>query len=70
MNPSLKEIGDQAAAEAERQAIRWALQATRGNKSAAARLLRVDYKTLHLKMKHYGIEARGWRVVTCRSSSG
>ena len=61
MQPSLKEIGDQAAAEAERQAIRLALQATQGNKSAAARLLRVDYKTLHLKMKHHAIEAREFR---------
>ena len=61
MHPSLKEIGDQAAAEAERKAIRLALQATQGNKSAAARLLRVDYKTLHLKMKHYAIEAREFR---------
>ncbi|PYQ06202.1 MAG: hypothetical protein DMF83_12935 [Acidobacteria bacterium] len=61
MHPSLKEIGDQAAAEAERQAIRVALQVTQGNKNAAARLLRVDYKTLHLKMKHYAIEAREFR---------
>ena len=36
-----------------------ALQATQGNKSAAARLLRVDYKTLHLKMKHYAPSRRG-----------
>jgi len=48
--------------EAERQAIRLALQATRGNKSEAARFLRVDYKTLHLKIKHYGIEAREFRL--------
>jgi len=60
--PSLKEIADRAAAEAERQAIRLALQATRGNKSEAARLLRVDYKTLYLKMKRYGIEAEEFRV--------
>jgi len=57
----LKEIGDRASAEAERQAIRLALQATHGNKSEAARLLRVDYKTLHLKMKRYGIDAREFR---------
>ena len=37
--------------------IRLALQATRGNKSEAARLLRTDYKTLHLKMKQHGIDA-------------
>ena len=60
--PSLREIAARAAAEAERQAIRLALRATRGNKSEAARLLRVDYKTLHLKMKHYGIEAGEFRV--------
>jgi two-component system nitrogen regulation response regulator GlnG len=59
---SLKEIGDRAAAEAQRQAIDVALHATRGNKSEAARLLRVDYKTLHLKMKRYGIEARQFRA--------
>ena len=58
----MKDIADRAAAEAERQAIRLALQATRGNKSEAARLLRVDYKTLHLKMKRYGIEAREFRA--------
>jgi DNA-binding NtrC family response regulator len=60
--PSLKEIASRAAAEAERQAIRLALQATRGNKSEAARLLRVDYKTLHLKMKHYSIDAGAFRT--------
>jgi len=59
---SLKEIASRAAAEAERQAIRLALQATRGNKSEAARFLRVDYKTLHLKIKHYGIEAGEFRL--------
>ena len=58
---SLREIARRAAAEAERQAIRLALQATRGNKSEAARLLRVDYKTLHVKIKQYGIPARRFR---------
>lgn len=61
MQPSLKEIAGGAAAEAQRQAIHLALQTTRGNKSEAARLLRVDYKTLHLKMKLYSIEARTFR---------
>jgi DNA-binding NtrC family response regulator len=59
---SLKELAERAAAEAERQAIRLALHATRGNKSEAARLLRVDYKTLHLKMKRYAIEAAEYRA--------
>jgi two-component system nitrogen regulation response regulator GlnG len=55
---SLREVAEMAAAEAERQAIRQALEATRGNKSQAARLLRTDYTTLHAKMKRYGINAR------------
>jgi len=59
---SLKEIADRAVAEAERQAICLALQATRRNKSEAARLLQVDYKTLHLKMKRYAIDAGDFRA--------
>ena len=59
---SLKDFGERVAAEAEQQAIRLALRATRGNKSEAARLLRVDYKTLHLKMKRYAIDAGNFRT--------
>jgi len=44
-----------AAAEAERRAIRQALRTARGNKSEAARILSTDFKTLHLKMRRYGI---------------
>ena len=58
---SLREIAGRAAAEAERQAIRLALRATRGNKSQAARLLRVDYKTLHVKIKQLGISVAQFR---------
>ena len=55
---SMKQRADRAAAEAERQMSRQALRAARGNKTEAARILRTDYKTLHLKMKRYGIHAR------------
>ena len=55
---SLKEVARQAAAEAERWAIRQALRASGGNKSEAARSLRTDYKTLHLKMRQHGIRSR------------
>ena len=58
---SLKELAQAATVNAEGRAIRTALQATRGNKSEAARLLRVDYKTLHVKMKQYGISAGAFR---------
>jgi two-component system nitrogen regulation response regulator GlnG len=54
----LKAIAAAAAADAERRAIRQALRATKGNKSAVARLLGVDYKTLLLKLKRYGIRGR------------
>ena len=63
MGFSLKELAEAAAVDAEGRAIRLALEATHGNKSEAARLLRVDYKTLHLKMKHYGITAAQFREV-------
>jgi two-component system nitrogen regulation response regulator GlnG len=58
---SLKEIADAAAAQAEETAIRRVLQLTNGNKTEAARLLRTDYKTLHVKMKQYGIDAAQFR---------
>ena len=58
---SLKEVADIAAADAEQQAIRRVLERTKGNKSAAARLLRTDDKTLHLKMKLSGIPAGQFR---------
>src|SRR5205807_153401 len=58
---SLKELAHAATVDAEGRAIRTALQATRGNKSEAARLLRVDYKTLHVKIKQFGISAEQFR---------
>jgi len=66
---SLREIADGAAADAEQQAIRRALQVTGGNKSQAARLLRTDYKTLYLKMKEYGIDAAPFRNAERRDGS-
>lgn len=59
MGSSLKEISDTASAAAEKQAIVEALRASRGNKSRAARLLKVDYKTLHVKIKRYALEPAG-----------
>jgi DNA-binding NtrC family response regulator len=64
---SLKEIAETAAADAEQQAIRQALGRSRGNKSEAARLLRTDYKTLHIKMKQYGIPAAQFRDIATRA---
>lgn len=55
---SLKEIAEEAAQVAERQAICDTLRATKGNKSQASRALKTDYKTLHLKMKKLGVRGR------------
>jgi len=52
---SLKEIADAAASAAEKQAIIETLHAAQGNKSRAARMLQTDYKTLHLKMRRFGL---------------
>ena len=65
---SLREIAEGAAAYAEQQAIRPALQVTSGNKSEAARLLRTAYTTLHVKMKQYGIPAAQFRDGESRPS--
>ena len=60
---SLREVATAAAAAAERHAICAALRAASGNKSAAARALRTDYKTLHVKIKGLGIHPRDWDPV-------
>ncbi|MBK7865124.1 MAG: sigma-54-dependent Fis family transcriptional regulator [Archangiaceae bacterium] len=55
---TLRQVAEEAARAAEAEAIREALEAARGNKAQAARALRTDYKTLHLKLKQLGIRAR------------
>jgi two-component system nitrogen regulation response regulator GlnG len=57
---ALKEVADAAARDAERRLIREVLRETRGNKSQAARVLRTDYKTLHVKLKALGIRAQDY----------
>jgi DNA-binding NtrC family response regulator len=52
---SLKKIAEAAVEEAEKQAIRNTLKATGGNKSKAAKILKTDYKTLHVKIKKYSL---------------
>jgi DNA-binding NtrC family response regulator len=55
---SLKQVAETAVEEAERQAISHVLKTTGGNKSQAAKILKTDYKTLHLKIKKYKLQTK------------
>ncbi|MDO8369709.1 MAG: sigma-54 dependent transcriptional regulator [Candidatus Nitrotoga sp.] len=52
---SLKEITTRMTAQIERLVLLQTLQHTKGNKALAARLLKIDYKTIHNKLKILGI---------------
>lgn len=54
---TLEDVAKKALRVAETQCIVEALRKTRGNKSKAAEILRVSYKTLLTKIKEYGIES-------------
>jgi DNA-binding NtrC family response regulator len=51
----LKEVSSRAVSDAETATIKQALTLSGGNKSKAASLLQVDYKTLLTKIRQYGI---------------
>jgi len=53
---SLKEILQHGIAAIEREVLTEALKNTGGNKAKAARLLKIDYKTIHEKVKKLGIQ--------------
>jgi two-component system nitrogen regulation response regulator GlnG len=55
----LREIVRSNKVHVERMAIARALRRTGGNKTKAARFLQVDCKTLHSKVKEYGIQIEG-----------
>jgi DNA-binding NtrC family response regulator len=56
---SLKEIVQRSVDTLEREVLVQALKHTRGNKAKAARLLHIDYKTIHTKIKNFGIQNSG-----------
>jgi two-component system nitrogen regulation response regulator GlnG len=58
---SLKEIVQQNTFAVEREVLVKALRYAGGNKAKAARLLRIDYKTMHNKVKQLGISTEGGR---------
>jgi two-component system nitrogen regulation response regulator GlnG len=53
---SLHEIIYEVGAQLEKSLIQYALQEVRGNKSQAAKLLKIGYKTLYRKLREYEIE--------------
>lgn len=55
---SLKEMTSQAVMTVERRALAETLMATGGNKAKAARILSIDYKTIHTKLKEYGLKTK------------
>lgn len=59
LDGSLEDTAKEALRIAETRRIKKALTETRGNKSKAAEILRVSYKTLLTKIKEYGIESDG-----------
>jgi transcriptional regulator with GAF, ATPase, and Fis domain len=52
---SLKEIVKRSTVDVECRVLARVLRKAKGNKAEAARLLQVDYKTIHSKIKQYGI---------------
>ncbi|MBI3939349.1 MAG: sigma-54-dependent Fis family transcriptional regulator [Acidobacteria bacterium] len=52
---SLRAIVRRSVVKAERDALVQVLRQTGGNKAKAARLLQIDYKTIHTKVKQYSI---------------
>jgi DNA-binding NtrC family response regulator len=52
---SLKEIVEESSTAVEREILTQVMKHVDGNKAKAARLLQIDYKTIHLKLKKLGI---------------
>jgi transcriptional regulator with GAF, ATPase, and Fis domain len=55
-NLSLKAIVQESVNAVEREVLAEVLKSTGGNKAKAARLLHIDYKTIHGKVKKFGIQ--------------
>ncbi|HHT9109491.1 MAG TPA: sigma-54-dependent transcriptional regulator, partial [Candidatus Wunengus sp. YC64] len=54
-NLSLRDMVAKCVENAEKKLITEVLKRTGGNKSQAAKILKIDYKTMHYKVKNYGI---------------
>ena len=59
---SLREIVKQGVDAIEREVLTQVLKHVEGNKAKAARVLQIDYKTIHMKLKRYGIGTQDSRT--------
>ena len=69
-NASLREILQQSIAAVEREVLSEVLRTTGGNKAKAARLLQIDYKTIHEKVKKLGITVDKYEIDTDGGTKG
>jgi len=65
----LKELVRAMSAQVECAILLQALELTKGNKAQAARLLHIDYKTIHSKLKAYEISSTRFRGVDANLSN-
>ena len=66
-SPSLRDVVAKCVENAEKKLISEVLKRTGGNKSQAARILKIDYKTMHYKVKNYGIKIQTTTEITEKS---
>ena len=63
----LRDMVARCVEDAEKKLITEALKRTGGNKSQAARMLKIDYKTVQYKVKNYGIKIQTTTEITEKS---
>lgn len=64
---SLRDMVSKCVESTEKIMITEVLKQTNGNKSRAARILKIDYKTMHYKIKKYGIALQDKDEITYRT---
>ena len=66
---SLRDMVARCVGNVEKKLITEVLKRTGGNKSQAAKILKIDYKTIHYKVKDYGINIQTTTKITENTSA-